>query len=304
MIHFCRPCQRTFPTTRGFMSHQRALHLHPKPNIHASTVRSHPKLNGKSSEFGCSDTFNELHTAVPCDRAGTFLDPNSAPPLRDDSHDWGSFGNRFRFEFAQLTYERIQASKSHVDDILRLWAAHNTAFNNGSAPVAMNQGEVECMIDECTHGECPWEMLTFKYAGPITSRSPRWKQQEFVVYTRNALAVLESMAASSDFDGKWDYTPFKEYVQENMDRRYSHVMSGRWAWRQAVSSSKAPVVSVLTRCPKGQNRKGRQDARVHAPAIHSWRRQNYSLSRDRTHPIPSPLHLCGEHTQRHATCAP
>ncbi|KAJ2989849.1 hypothetical protein NUW54_g8655 [Trametes sanguinea] len=49
---------------------------------------------------------------------------------------------------------------------------------------------------------------------------------------RNPLCVAENMAGSADFLGTWDYTPFEEFLGEGC-QRYSNLMSGRWAYKQA-----------------------------------------------------------------------
>ena len=43
------------------------------------------------------------------------------------------------------------------------------------------------------------------------------------------------MLANQDFHGFFDYAPFRQYDDKGI-RRYEHLMSGDWAWKQAVSA--------------------------------------------------------------------
>ena len=41
------------------------------------------------------------------------------------------------------------------------------------------------------------------------------------------------MLSNPDFDGEFDYSPYRDFLEED-ERRYEHLMSGDWAWAQAV----------------------------------------------------------------------
>ena len=46
MVRQCSLCHnRTFPTTRGFVTHRRNIHRHPKPPPPPTTKIYHPSLN-------------------------------------------------------------------------------------------------------------------------------------------------------------------------------------------------------------------------------------------------------------------
>lgn len=49
----------------------------------------------------------------------------------------------------------------------------------------------------------------------------------------NILVVLEQQLATSEFDGKFDYIPYQEFDPQG-DRVWSNLMSGQWAYQQAV----------------------------------------------------------------------
>ncbi|KAL7279950.1 hypothetical protein ACG7TL_006361 [Trametes sanguinea] len=88
------------------------------------------------------------------------------------------------------------------------------------------------MTDALPFGEAPWISFRIRYAGHVDANSPSWKRHTYIVHMRNPLRVAENMAGSADFLGTWDYTPFKEFLGEGC-QRYSNLMSGRWAYKQA-----------------------------------------------------------------------
>ena len=97
-----------------------------------------------------------------------------------------------------------------------------------------NNDEMYKTIDAIQHGEAPWTVFHLKYTGPVTPETPAWKLKTYVVYTRNPLRVAEMIAGNPDFNGRWDYIPYEEYTSPTC-RRFSNLMSGRWAYKQSVS---------------------------------------------------------------------
>ena len=89
-------------------------------------------------------------------------------------------------------------------------------------------------IDAIPYGELPWTCFHLQYAGLITPDTPAWKKKTYIIYTRNPLRVAEAMARSADFLHTWDYRPYEEYTAPDC-RRFSNLMSGRWAFRKSVS---------------------------------------------------------------------
>lgn len=58
--------------------------------------------------------------------------------------------------------------------------------------------------------------IHLRYAGADPSHLlyPSWKHENSVVHARNPLHIVEAMAASADFDGTWQTTPFREYAED------------------------------------------------------------------------------------------
>lgn len=64
---------------------------------------------------------------------------------------------------------------------------------------------------------------------------PTWMNDKHSVWYRDPAQVVANMLANPDFDGEMDYAPLQE-VDTNGELRYKNLMSGSWAWEQAVSS--------------------------------------------------------------------
>jgi hypothetical protein len=147
--------------------------------------------------------------------------------------NWDSFGNRFRFQFAQLAFERMEMSEANINDLLKIWAANNVAFADGADPIFESADQLLQAIDDCLYGAVAWKELHLNYEHDMQDDLPSWKTATYTVYARNPLQAITNMAANSEFDGKWDSVPFEEYTGHD-ERRYSNLMSGSWAWRTAV----------------------------------------------------------------------
>jgi hypothetical protein len=106
---------------------------------------------------------------------------------------------------------------------------------DGAEPVFKSVEELHSAIDDSSYGGAAWRELDFQYDGHVDEHSASWKKETYVSHARNTFQAVKAMVASSEFHGKWDTTPIKEYTSEHK-RLYSNFMSGRWAWCEAVSS--------------------------------------------------------------------
>ncbi|KAI0064201.1 hypothetical protein BV25DRAFT_1914428 [Artomyces pyxidatus] len=203
----------SFPTRSYLASHYNRYHRHPKPPHHKSKFRFHPTLNAR-----------------PCDEDGNFLPDGTPPPPPDTNHDWTPFDDRPSFEFAELIFEKMQSSKGDIDHLLKIWAAKKV-LDGDEGEFFHDYSELLKMIDAVSVGVASWETFKIKYSGPITAESPSWHHEEYIVHTRNIRTVLHNMASSPDFNGKWETRPYQEFA--NGARRFSNLMSGNWAFRQA-----------------------------------------------------------------------
>ncbi|KAH7904691.1 hypothetical protein BJ138DRAFT_1236212 [Hygrophoropsis aurantiaca] len=215
MARWCAKCRRTFPTESGYRKHQTSFHCFTRPKKPRSTYRFHPHLN-----------------ALPCDERGNFLPPNSEPPPLNNHKDWSPFDDRPSFEFAELMFEKIEASREEVDSLLKILAARCVLDESGAEPMFNSSRDLENTINEIPYGETPWTSFNVRYTGVVTEHSPSWKRAVYTVHTRNSRSAALNMAASADFEGKFNYIPYEEYTGPNR-RQWSDLMSAQWAWKQA-----------------------------------------------------------------------
>lgn len=96
------------------------------------------------------------------------------------------------------------------------------------------KNDLYAAIDNIRQGNAPWEAFSVRYHGPVAANAPSWKHETYRVFCRNTRTVAHNMLSSADFDGQFDYAAYEEYDRSGI-RRYSNVMSGKWAYRKSVS---------------------------------------------------------------------
>lgn len=100
-----------------------------------------------------------------------------------------------------------------------------------------NHDELYKTIDDIPLGDVPWQSFTMEYGGERPEgQAPSWMDAEYEVWFRDPHEVIRNMLANPDFNGEFDYGPVKEYYA-NGKRRFKNLMSGTWAWEQAVRLS-------------------------------------------------------------------
>ncbi|KAH9839287.1 uncharacterized protein C8Q71DRAFT_795564 [Rhodofomes roseus] len=182
----------------------------------------------------------------PCDCDGTFLPPGTPPPPRIPVTSYNPFENRAAFQFAELVFKKIQASYGDVNELLRNVAAYNVSQGGGEPPFE-DAEELYSTIDAIPYGDAPWESFTIRYTGEVTPESPSWKRADYVVHNRNVRQVAHNMIGNEGFDGMFDTTPYQEYTAPGVTR-FSNMMSGEFAYRQATTIAQDPLThgSMLT----------------------------------------------------------
>ena len=253
MPNWCNLCGRSFLGNRAFEEHNRRYHKHPKPPPpRPSRFHYHPYLTGMycyptSILCPCSNcSLFPAFLALPFTQNGQFL-PRGTPPLpKDDTHDWSPFDSRPHFEFTEWNFEKVQTSEGDLDHLLEILSAQKALDMGNPTAQSMysNADEMLKTIDAIQQGDAPWLTFHLKYTGPITPSTPAWKLQTYVVYTRNPLRVAELIARSPDFKNSWDYVPYEEFTSGTC-QRFSNLMSGRWAFKKAVSFSFHPPTVTL-----------------------------------------------------------
>jgi hypothetical protein len=156
---------------------------------------------------------------------------------------WLPFGNRLEYEWAHYHYVQLQSSSNNIQRGLDLWRATvarcqtgHDSLDTGSCDGVpwKNAREMYDTIDSISAGGVGWTTYQLSYRGPQpTGTPPRWMQESYELNVRNVLSVFEEQLASKEFDCQFEYAPYEEYDKEG-SRVYSNLMSGNWAFREAV----------------------------------------------------------------------
>lgn len=124
-------------------------------------------------------------------------------------------------------------SSGNINKLLRLWRADLPEYLKSPFKSRDNLYNV---IDDIPFGELGWESFTMGYPHDGESSEgvrPSWMDGQYEVWHCNSLEAVESLISNPDFKGKFDYSPHQDYV--NGKHSFQNLMSGNWAWRQAVS---------------------------------------------------------------------
>jgi hypothetical protein len=97
-----------------------------------------------------------------------------------------------------------------------------------------NHKDLYATIDNIELGDAPWQSFTVRYNSLVADNAPSWKKRTYTVYCRNTLTAIRCILQNSNYDKHFDYHSYVEYVGHEK-RKWSNLMSGTWAWKQAVS---------------------------------------------------------------------
>jgi hypothetical protein len=175
--------------------------------------------------------------AQPCDKDGHYI-PSTYPPSAYQPLDatpenaFHPFEDRLAFEFADHHFSRQQSSGPLIDRALQLWAAQSAKNGHDDVPWK-SANDMYQTIDQIKQGDNPWKTIPFRYQGPLPEDPPKWMAEDFLLVTRDIRHLLHEQIACTDFDGHWDYVPYREFNSAG-DRVWNNLMSGDWAAKQAV----------------------------------------------------------------------
>lgn len=151
-----------------------------------------------------------------------------------DVTDWTPYGSRIAFELADFIYRRSQMSASDFNTLCKLWGA--TLLPHDDMPPFSNYAELCRTIDETPVGGVSWESISLSYTGPRPDDAPSWMESTYELWYRDPRLLFKGMLENPEFQDFFDYVPLRRYDAHG-DRQYENVMSGNWAWEQAVSTS-------------------------------------------------------------------
>jgi len=238
-------CAKVCRSPGGLTQHMNRRHKHHE-NFGKREVpihrTYHPILDGRYNILLLRGYPDPIVTGAPCDADGYDLEPGVPPQDHSNGSqsDWAPFTSQTQFETADFLFRKAEMSQADIDTLMRLWA---TTTSDGSAPF-QNHQEMLATIDAIKLGDIPWQTFSAKYCGEVPLENPPdWMLKEYTVCFRDPLAVVRSMISNPDFKGQFDYAPYAEF--EGGKRRWTDLMSGAWAWKQAVRS-----ISSVFRCAR------------------------------------------------------
>ena len=129
-------------------------------------------------------------------------------------------------------------SASDINCLLNIWGASSAA--HGEVPPFQNHKDLYSTIDSTPLGDVPWESFSLGFNDEV----PRWMDADYEVWFRTPRKLIHNIVSNSDFNGGFDFTPYQEHDAKGT-RRYHNLMSGNWAWRQAVCRINTTLFSYL-----------------------------------------------------------
>lgn len=113
-----------------------------------------------------------------------------------------------------------------------MWAA--TVIQHGGNVPWRSAKDLHATIDAVQMGDAPWAVYQIQYQGPRPAgMAPKWMSETYELVTRDTSVVLRNQLATTEFKGKVNYTPYRQFDGQRR-RVWSNLMSGDWAWSQAV----------------------------------------------------------------------
>lgn len=151
------------------------------------------------------------------------------PPKEKD--DYSPYESRTHFEMADFLYREVEMSAGKINRHMELLAA---LYPEPGPPFADSE-DLYATIDATPLGDQPWKCFEVVYTGDVEPENPPpWKTATYEVWHRDVLQVMEAQIGNPDFAKEMDYSPKRIY--KNTKRQYTDLMSGNWAWEQAVST--------------------------------------------------------------------
>jgi hypothetical protein len=169
------------------------------------------------------------------------------PPTNTDHPDGNYFpyDSRADFKLADFMFWKNQMSGNHINELMDIWAAHQQERygDEEPSPPFANAQDLYNVIDETELSDVPWQAFSVKYNGEIPPNAPKWMPASYEVWFRDPLDIMESQIGNRDFGpNEMDYAP-KQVFSRSGTRQYSDLMSGDWAWNQAVRFYQGVAVS-------------------------------------------------------------
>jgi Plavaka transposase len=181
-----------------------------------------------------------LHVAIPVDQAGIPLPAHTNPPPWDpvsSKPSFAPFEDRLSFDWAHYHIIECGSSEAKIAKGLDLWLA--AKVQGAGTPDCEGipwscADELYSTVDEIQAGGAPFKTVYFQYSGPLPTNPPKWMTEKYELCVRDTRQVIKNTLSTSDFANEFNPQPYRQF-HSNDDRMYSNLLSGDWAWREAVS---------------------------------------------------------------------
>jgi Plavaka transposase len=128
-------------------------------------------------------------------------------------------------------------SGNKIDELMGILAAFQSAQyddDDDPSPPFANARDLYNVIDATELGDVAWQGFSITYDGEVPDDNPpNWMSTPYDVWYRDSLLVMESQIGNRDFGNEMDFAPKQVFSQTGM-RQFCDLMSGDWAWEQAV----------------------------------------------------------------------
>jgi hypothetical protein len=206
------------------------------------------------------------------------------------------FESKNAFEVAEILYCKSRMSAGNIDDLLQTSLGEQVPFSNHK--------DLYAAIDGISAGDVPWQSFLVQHrnglSGDADATHPKWMLDVHEVFYRDPRLILHMMLANPDFKSGMDFSPYRAFDGDGV-RRYQHMMSGDWAWNQAVSH----LVLVSGRLDVWTHRASNvgcdssrpKDARSNVCSHHLRKRQDNGVSGNRPYRVLSSVFVIRKSSQ-------
>ena len=149
---------------------------------------------------------------------------------------WHPFKCRLSFDWAHYYFVELQAPEKKINKGLNLWLAEKLEAGDHSPLPWSSATEMYMTIDSIQEGDAPFETISFRYSGPLPPHPPRWMTERYELCTRDARILLYNQLCTTDFKDQINLQPYHQFDHKG-DHVWSNLMSGDWAWDEAVRYS-------------------------------------------------------------------
>lgn len=109
---------------------------------------------------------------------------------------------------------------------------------------------MKATIDSIQEGSAPFYTIRFRYSGQLPPNPPHWMTEMYELCTRDARVLLHNHLQTADFKDEINMRPYRQFNHKG-ERVWSNLMSGDWAWDEAVMSISIPCMLLVAHCHAG-----------------------------------------------------